>query len=227
MKLWIGIAAYNRMVCCETARSLLNEQGAARLIDGIEIEVGFAPGCCALHYARDILVRQFLASDADKLIFVDSDVAFEPGNLLKLALHPVDIVGGATRLKKEPEQYPVVFTSTESGALWADPATGLLEVDLMPAGFLCITRDALLMIKAAHPERAYVHDESEHFHGFFCCPYGSTEEGPFFNDWRALGGKCWLDPEIELTHIDGGQRYTGRIGDYLRRNAGIPARQAA
>lgn len=225
MKLWVGIAAYNRMLCCETARSLLNEQGAARLLDGVEIEVGFAPGCCALHYARDILVRQFLLSKADKLIFVDSDVAFEPGMLLKLALHPVDIVGGATRLKKEPEQYPVVFAPSENGELWADPKTGLLEVTLMPAGFLAISRDALLMIQAAHPERAYVHDETEHFHGFFQCPYGSTEEGPFFNDWRALGGKCWLDPEIELTHIDGPGRFTGRMGDYLRRR--IPLQAAA
>ncbi len=218
MKVFIAIAAYDRKLACETARSLLNEQAAAIALgsDIIDLEVGFAPGCCALHYTRDILARNFLRSDCERLVFVDNDVAFEAGDLIKTALRPQEIVGVATRLKKEPEQYPVIFAPTANGQLWADPQSGLLEVVNMPAGFLAISRTVFEQLEKAHPERAYVHDNSEKFQGFFQCPYGSTEEAGFFADWRRLGGKCWVDPEIQLMHIDGGMRYSGKLGNHLR-----------
>jgi len=33
----------------------------------------------------------------------------------------------------------------------------------------------------------------------------------------AAGGRIWLDPELTLTHVDGGRNFTGRIGDWLRK----------
>ena len=213
MKLFVGVPAYDRRITVETARALLNEQGAAGLA-GIELQIAFAPGSSLVTTARDILVRDFLASEAERLIFVDSDVAWEAGQLLRLARHDVDIVGGAYRLKQETEAYPVSWL--DRPLLQADPQTGLLEVSALPGGFLSISRKVFERLRDAHPERAYTH-QGESLHAFFHCPYGGGEDGAFCADWRAAGGQIWLDPELTLTHVDGGRSFTGRIGDWLRK----------
>ena len=104
MKLFVGIPAYDGSVCCETVRALLNEQGVA-LSAGIDFQVAFIPSCSLITMARNQAVTEFLATDADKLIFIDSDVSWQPGELIKLAAHPVDFVGGAYRLKQEAVSY--------------------------------------------------------------------------------------------------------------------------
>jgi hypothetical protein len=81
--------------------------------------------------ARNQMVGDFLASDADKLVFIDSDVSWEPGSILKLAMHKADFVGGAYRLKQDEEAYPVEWVDPK-GELWAKD--GLLEVAHLPAG---------------------------------------------------------------------------------------------
>ncbi len=39
--------------------------------------------------------------------------------------------------------------------------------------------------------------------------------------WRSIGGKVWLDPDLTLTHTGGNPSYTGRIGDWLAREAAV------
>src|SRR5882724_4523048 len=158
MKLFVGVPAYDRRITVETARALLEEQGAAaqaRRRERLALQIAFAPGSSLVTTARDILVRDFLASGAERLIFVDSDVAWEAGQLLALARHDVDIVGGAYRLKQEREAYPVSWL--DRPLLQADPQTGLLEVSALPGGFLSVARNVFESLRDAHPERAYRH----------------------------------------------------------------------
>lgn len=208
MKLFVGIPAYDKKITCETARALLDEQIAAALL-GIEMQIAFVPGSSLVTAARDQVTRAFLASDADRLVSVDADVSWKPGQLLALARHAVDVVGGAYRKRCTEETYPVAWL--DRAELWSDPATGLIEVSCLPGGFLAISRTVLEQMRDAHPERTYIHD-GETFHAFYCVPYGGGEDGAFCDDWRALGGKVWLDPDQTLTH-DG---YTGNIGAWLK-----------
>lgn len=216
MKLFVAIPAYDGKVGVETVRALLNEQGAAGLL-GVTLQVGFLPGTSLITMARNQLCADFRASDCDRMVFIDADVSWEPGALLKLAAHPVDVVGGAYRYKRAAEDYPVRWIA---GELWADPETGLLEVAAVPGGFLAISRAALDKLEAQHPNRAYTH-EGRAFHGFFHAPIGDGciwgEDTAFCNDWREAGGKVWLDPELTLTHSGGVNNYQGHIGDWLRR----------
>jgi hypothetical protein len=212
VKLFVGVPAYDRRITVETARALLNEQGAAGLT-GIELQIAFAPGSSLVTTARDILARDFLAGEAERLIFIDSDIAWEAGQLLALARHDVDVVGGAYRLKQEAEAYPVSWL--DRPLLQADRQTGLLEVAALPGGFLSVARNVFERLRDAHPERAYVH-HGEALHAFFHCPYGGGEDGAFCADWCKAGGAIWLDPELTLTHVDGGRSFTGSIGDWLR-----------
>ena len=96
MKVFIAIPAYDRKISVETARSLWNEQAVAREA-GVDVQVSFAPGNSLITHARNQCVREFITSCADRLVFLDSDVAWEPGDLLKVALRPEDFVGGGYR----------------------------------------------------------------------------------------------------------------------------------
>ena len=215
MKLFVGVPAGDRRITCETARALLNEQSAAALL-GIELQISFAPDSSLVTTARDQLANDFLASEADRLVFVDNDVSWPVGTLIKLAAHKVDLVGGAYRKKCDEINWPVGWLDRPE--LWADPQTGLIEVASLPGGFLSVSRSVFQMMREAHPERRYSHD-GHAFHAFFCCPYGGGEDGEFCSDWRRLGGQVWLDPDLTLTHHDGGRQYPGCIGGWLKARA--------
>ena len=42
---------------------------------GVAVDLRFYPGCCYLELARNELADQFMASDCDKLLFIDADIA--------------------------------------------------------------------------------------------------------------------------------------------------------
>ena len=212
MKLFVGIPARDGRISAATAISLLQEQALAGQA-GVEMQFGIVPGCSVLHVARDQVVRDFLASDADKLVFTDDDVSWEAGSLLKLASNHVDMVGGAYRFKRAIEAYPVQWLAKPE--LWADPHTGLLEVLTLPGGFLCMARAVFERMRDAHTERAYSR-EGETLHGFFHAPFGASEDTAFCLEWRDLGGRVWLDPELRLNHHGGLATFEGHIGNWLR-----------
>lgn len=215
MKLLVAVPAYDSKICAETARALLEEQALAHAAE-IELTVRFVPGCSLIAMARNQLAGDFLATDADKLIFIDSDVSWEMGSVIKLASHKVDVVGGAYRLKQAFEAYPVGWP--ENGAeLWAQD--GLLEAACVPGGFLCISRNAFEKLREANPERTYSHYEFSGY-AYFEQPFRDGklwgEDSYFCQSWRDLGEKVWLDPELSLTHHGGNTAFPGHIGNWLK-----------
>lgn len=220
MKVRIGIPCSGQIFAA-TVVSLLTEQDLFRAAD-VELEIEIIPGG-GLTTARDQIACGFIDSEADRLVFLDADVSWEPGALLKLAMQPVDFVGGAYRHKQEKETYPVMQLQ-DRPELWADPKTGLLEVEQLPTGFMCLSRKVFLDIQARFPERAYEYWEHKLF-GFFYFPPGGGEDGAFCLDWRRTGGKVWLDPELTLTHTGGTTPFVGHIGNYLK--SLIPQQQKA
>ena len=209
--IFIACPAYGG-VTTETVRSLLNETAAAREV-GVDIDVAFLAGCSLITHARNQLARDFLNSGAERLVFIDADVAWEPGAVLRLVSHGKDVVGGAYPFKSEPENYPVS---------WLDKADltsvdGLLEVLVLPGGFLQISRQAFEKLKRW--DRVYQHG-GQTFDGFFHAPIAEGrmlgEDSAFCVDWRASGGQVWLDPELTLTHVDGVRKFTGCIGSWLK-----------
>lgn len=214
---FVAIPAYDGGVRVETVRALLAEQHIA-LGEGVPFSVSFIAGCSLITQVRNQMCADFLASAHDRMVFVDSDVAWEPGSLLRVASHKVDICGGAYRKKLDREEYPVRWL-VERDELWADPETGLLEVGGLPGGFLCITRAALMRFQEAYPERRYTFEDRP-FHAYFTMPFKDGymwgEDMAFCDDMRNAGVKVWLDPELDLRHIGGTREHPGRIGAWLR-----------
>lgn len=219
MQVLVAIPAYDRKVYAQTVAALLGEQAVAAAA-GVVLDVRFIPGTSLIAHARNQAAREFLDSECDRLVFVDSDVSWQPGDLLSIAIAEPDFVGGAYRYKTAVESYPVHWCNKPE--LWADPRTGLIEVAALPGGFLSLSRRVFDCLREAHPDRAYTHG-GHSFHAYFHCPPGQGEDGAFCADWRALGWQIWMNPMLTLTHVEGGAEYTGCIGAWLRRNAGMAA----
>lgn len=220
MKISVGIPVYDGKLSFHLAGCLLTETRIAQMM-GDELTVRFLPSCTNLAMGRNQIVKEFLASDEDRLVFVDADVTFAPGSLVKLAHFDGDVIGGAYPYKDpKEERYPVAFLG---GEIWCDKQ-GLIEVLMVPTGFLSLSRDTFKKFRDTHPDRTY-ESRGELSYAYFQIPYRDgelyTEDAYFCREWREMGGKIHLYPEINLTHWDGNIPYGGHIGNWLRSK--IPA----
>lgn len=216
MRIFVAIPCYDGKLPTETVKSLLDEQIAA-IAGGDELRTMFLPGCSLITMARNHLAQTFLESDCDRLMFVDADISWPMGELVKVAKRKQDVVGGAYRYKREKESYPVGWIKTDNG-IWADD--GLVEVEFMPTGFLAINKSVLMRLKEADPTRNYSHDgKSQHcwFENPFVDGKFCGEDAWFCHQWRKLGGKVYLDHTVTLTHHNGPQAFTGNAGEWLQR----------
>lgn len=219
MKILVAMPVYNWMVPADTVRCLLNEKTCAHLL-GDDLIVEFLPGCSHPAMGRNQLAKAFMESDCERLVFLDSDVTFDPGSLLKVAHYPVDFCGGVYRLKKENEEYPVGWIP-ENKELWTNEL-GLLEVAALPGGFMSLSRNVFETIQKAHPNRWFDHFGKTTY-AYFEMPYKQEsqqmfgEDGEFCTLWRTLNGKIYLDPNLTLVHHDFKPTpYKGNIGEWLK-----------
>lgn len=218
MKILVATPVYDGKLPVETVRSLLMEQTIATAC-GAELHTLFLPNCSHAAMGRNQIAADFMAGDCDRLVFLDSDVTFEPGDLVKLAHKPADFVGGAYRFKQQLESYPVGWLPDpeQKGLRWNEHE--LLEVATLPGGFMALSRKVFKQLMGAHPGR-----EFEHFgrkmHCFFQMTYHEGalygEDSFFCKEWRDLGGKVFLDPMLTLTHWDFNRPYAGHIGNWLK-----------
>lgn len=221
MKIVAAIPVYDGKLFTQVVKCLMGEQIIAKEC-GDDFQVRFLPSCSHPAMGRNQLAKDFMEGDFDRLIFLDADVTFQPGDLVKLAHYPVDFVGGAYRFKLPNECYPVGFIE---GEIWSNEL-GLIEVATLPGGFMALTRRVFEKLQAAHPERTYKH-LGVTAHCYFQMKFedgGMYGEDSFFcKEWTDLGEKVFLDPEITLTHWDFAPvPYAGRIGHWLKSRAGLP-----
>lgn len=217
MKVFVALPAYTGTVHLGTLRSLFTD---LQLLTARGDSWLFHDECGngLIAQARAQIVSEFLASDADCLVFVDNDVVWERGALLKLVDAPVDMVMGVYPQRKDPVNYCVKW---KSGDLWADKDTGLLEIEGGPAGFMKLSRSMLESMIEQYPDTVFVCEnapEGEAWHLFGDYRVGKHlmgEDYAFCARWTAMGGKVWLDPEIKFGHI-GYKTFEGHVGDWLR-----------
>lgn len=218
MQISVAVPVYDGRLPVQTAIALFNEQALASGV-GDAISFHFVAGNAGIVQARNQLAHEFMDSDSERLVFLDADVTFEPGALIKLAHHPVDLVGGAYRYKLEGEKYPIRWLP---GDLWSDEH-GLIEVEAVPTGFMAISKDVFKKHTEAHPERLQEHLGHKSF-TYFQMPFvdgvAYGEDYFFCKEWRDLGGKVYLDPEITLTHWGFSPTpHVGHIGNWLKARA--------
>ena len=216
MHVMVAIPAYSGTIHLGTMRSLFTDLLAIQArgdVWSLHDECGNA----LIADARALIVAQFLASKADTLVFVDSDVCWEAGALLKLIDAPVDMVAGIYAQRKDPINYCVKWKNKPE--LWAE--NGLLEVDGVPAGFMKLSRNQLEKMVEQYPDSEFYVETAPNqkcwalFADYRIGKHKMGEDYSFCKRWTDIGGKVWIDPEIKMGHI-GYKTFNGHLGDYLR-----------
>ncbi len=218
MKIFIGIPSYDPKLQSEVVHSLFKEQQIATH-RGDSITLSIISGDAGIVGARNQLVTNFFDSGCEKLFFLDSDITWEAGDLLKLCHYPLDFVGGAYRYKTQEEKYPIRFLPESAKKDISNP--GLMEVDGLPTGFLSISKNVFEKIILKNPNRLYEHFDSAayaFFQMFFKDGCLVGEDYLFCRDWQSTGGKIYLDPDIKLTHWNiKYQPHVGHIGNWMKK----------
>lgn len=171
-----------------------------------------SPGCADLPLARAKLFGKFYRSDATHMLLVDSDMGFNPNDVLRLLLANREYMGAAGPKKG----YPIIFAAnnaTEDGDIMPteiEMQTGIIKCTEVGAAFMLMSKAcATKMVEAYKDELAW--DSGEGIMEYavydpmvFTTPKGKrmrwSEDFSFCKRWRKIGGEIYLMPDIELKH---------------------------
>jgi len=216
--IFIALPAYDFKVSLKLAISLARFTQVAGQ-HGVAVQIGSICGCSVVSRARNLLAKDLLESDCDYLLFIDSDINFEPEHIFRLMAWGSDpkkgIVAGVPRTRSENKVYIADLDYDENGELTMN-GMGLVRGKRVATAFMLVRREVFVTMTAAHPEWVYKDQRSDRM--IPCLfDFQLTEEGYIGEDFlfcdraRELGFEVWIDPTITLGHM-GVQEYEGCFG---------------
>lgn len=181
-------------------------------------------GCPYISNARATMLRKALDHKADIIVFLDHDVSFRPEDLLKLVQTEGDYVVGTYRFKKPDEEYMGQLISDDSGRPIVR-SDGALLAHSVPAGFMKVTKEMVNKFMRAYPELTYGPDQFALNVDLF--NHGAHngvwygEDYACSRNWRDIGGKIWLIPDLNIDHHSGnGEVFLGNFHEFLLQQPG-------
>ena len=177
-------------------------------------------------YARNILPAKFLQREEDYLLFIDSDLEFEPECVLKMLITEKDVICTPYRVKtNEPDsvKYTVSIQDPKNVKIFQG---GLVEIDNGPAGMMLIKRTVFeKMIKDYPDKEIKVNTNEDTFpndlrvYNFWDSNFKDgvwKGEDIYFCDLaRQSGFKVYANLDSTLTH-HGSFGYKGKYGDVFK-----------
>lgn len=172
--------------------------------------------------ARAKMLRKALDHNPDVIVFLDYDLEWNPGDLLRLIETPGDVVAGTYRCKIEEEQYMgALFEGPDGCPIVRDD--GCVKASVAPAGFLKVTKQAVDTFMGAYPELCYgprYHQSVDLFNHGVHERLWWGEDYAFCRRWREKCGELWIQPDLTLTHWLGDKPHKGNFRTFLRRQPG-------
>jgi hypothetical protein len=154
-------------------------------------------------------------------------MGWRPEAVVRLLASEKPVIAGVGRKRvdkpnSDRDVWCVSFLEDAQSMLNQD-AMGAIEVEAVGTAFMKIERGVFETLIAAHPEwKRDGHDGmsaavKEKYYRFF--KFNDETEGGedflFCHNWRALGGKVFIDPMIWLSHA-GGKAWSGCIAEMLQ-----------
>ena len=216
--IFIALPAYDFKVSLKLAISLARFAQMAPK-HGIDIQIGSICGCSVVSRARNLLAQDLLESNCDYLLFIDSDINFEPDDILRLMAWGSDprkgIVAAVPRTRSEDKVYIANLDYDDNRELTMN-GMGLVRAERVATAFMLVRREVIATLAASHPEWQYYDKRSDRT---LSCMFDFkiTEEGYIGEDFlfcdraREHGFEVWIDPSITLGHM-GVQEYVGNFG---------------
>ena len=176
--------------------------------------------------ARNILVAMFMETDCTHLMFIDSDIEFQPEDMLRALAYDKPIMAAAYPKKALPVQYAINFKFADLNTKKVRVENGAVEVLDASTGFFLIKREVIEKMMQAHPELHYRNDSNiDAKYNKYCYALFDTildptdnrylsEDYTFCRRWQALGGEIWLDPNTKLNHV-GSYTFEGDVSKII------------
>ena len=239
IKLFIAMPCYCGQMCTLTTNSLLQLQKIC-LLNGIELHFAATLSESLIPRGRNKLVSDFLNTDTfTHLMFIDSDIVFEPMSIIKMLTYNHDICVGAYPckslhidefLKKSNEGHPNPLPASFNYAINTKNKTivnnNCIEIKYGATGFMLIKKNVFIKMKKELPHLKYVNDvpdaytniikENDNLYAFFDTVIDPdskrylSEDYYFCQLWTRMGGKIHCDVTCNLNHI-GTYIYQGNI----------------
>lgn len=214
-KLIITTPMYEHKAFSAYVKSLVD---TAVILTKTGIEFQYWPGAGDFHVERAVngALNRFMLSDATDILMIDSDEGWSVEGVLRLLIHPEEVVSGCYRMKNNWGQWTAQIRQPPWGKELGD-GTALLAAERVPGGFLRIKKTALEKIARVIPER-YQDGDLE------VVPFFQTKikDGLFtscdyiFSDYcKQAGVRLWVDPNITIGHF-GVTEYEGNYDQYLK-----------
>lgn len=194
------------------------------LIEAAGWEHGYAQqiACPYISAARANMLRSALDAKADVIVFIDYDMSWEPGDLVKLLETEGDVVAGTYRSKIDDEQYMGTI-ETNADHTPVVRADGAIAAKLIPAGFLKVTKEAVDNFMVAYPELCYgpmYHLSIDLFNHGVSDRIWWGEDYSFARRFREKCGPIWIVPDINLDHHTKEKVYRGNFHQFLMKQPG-------
>ena len=229
MKVFIPLICYNHTCNTEWMMSILKLLNSAKETG---LNMSFYPIFfeSLVSRARNAAVAHFLEDEENThLLFIDSDIIFEPEDVYRLIQAEKDVIAGMypkkyivwDRLKKDPNAERVDFPIGGEIKVTDDD---FIESGYLPTGFLMTKREAILKLITEHPELKYKNDidgygfDNDNFYNLFNAGIRNgiyeSEDWGFCSLWKESGGQVLIHPDINLKHV-GWHEYSGNLVNYI------------
>jgi hypothetical protein len=155
--------------------------------------------------AMNMVTAEFMESDCHELVTIDTDLEFQPHDLLNLISHEVPYVAGRYPQKVRELTYPLGTLTeanpfTDAEKLKANP---LVEVAWVTRGFSKIHRAVFeAMAQPCNDLRWWDHPSTGRSHPEWWRNEvgGHNEDKNFCERYRSLGGRVLVDSRIIVRH---------------------------
>jgi hypothetical protein len=183
--------------------------------EGIYLHPVFLSFDALIQRARNDLFRLAIEEGYDEMIFVDSDLEFDPQWILDLLNAPEDVIGGTYRKKTDEKEIYVVKTKNLETS-----DNGLIKVEGLGTGFVKFSRKALEALWEDSPKYQNEGRECrmvcnvEVINGDLV-----SEDIVIFRKLDKLGFTTWLNPNMTCNHT-GTKKFQGNFASYAKRMKG-------
>lgn len=159
------------------------------------------PGGDPISAVRNHIAFTFLDFGYTHLMYIDSDIQFDPNSVLTLLNMNVEVAAAAYRLKKW-EKVELCFSPCEETT--DDIIT---EVDFIGCGFQLVKRSVFEKLnETAADIRGWGRIKCKDYYSNYIDTTENmitTEDVAFCRRWRQIGGKVWMNRSIKLGHYGG------------------------
>lgn len=189
----------------------------------IDVAFDFVANESLITRARNTIANNFLKTDFDYLLFIDSDHRFEADGIVKMIQDNKDIICGICALKEI--NWLMVSNAVNNGVFYdqLSSCSGLFNFtvlnDLIPSdfnksfevnyggsGIMLIKRQVFEKLSNVLPKYRPHDNNDEQYTEFFSTSIDHngmllSEDYNFCKQWRQIGGTVWAAPYLKNTHI--------------------------